>query len=100
LRLISSHLSSSSSVTPILSLSASRRVAWSRSSTSGAVAQIQATITFVYALFGSPASLAPGSRSWNSSGPITPWISHRSRSGLWRAIDDQKRAISSMISAP
>ena len=65
-----------------------------------AVSAIHATMTFVYALLRSPPSAASGYFSWNSSGPMTPWISERSRSGLKLAIVAQKRAISSFISAP
>ena len=57
-------------------------------------------MTLVYALFRSPPPAASGYLSWNSSGPITPWISYRSRSGLNWAIDAQNRVISSIISAP
>src|SRR5256884_465903 len=79
LRLISFQVLISWSVRSICSQSDRRRRSGSMSSSLPATSEIQATITLVYALLRSPGSSESGSFSWNSFGPMPPWIAQRGR---------------------
>jgi hypothetical protein len=74
-RLMSRHTASSSSPMSSRSRNSSARLAGSSASSLPAISHSHATMTLVYALLRRPPCGASGYLSWNSSGPITPWIS-------------------------